>query len=342
MKKLFLGAGIILAVITITFFSCNKEEQLAKQQNVNEQSLTSYELPTILTEGVSNKNGLLKFRDQKTFDKVIKTLEEENIRWNTLFEEKWKGLSDEEFEDKEEKTNFKENLVYEEFENHFSHHSLRAKIYEQEEIWLSNEELDFEHDPDNIAIIGDELRTVLNEDAEIMIGNSIYKIIGDWVIYEITDGNFETLYKLRDDDKTIYKNVVIHNQETESKSCYANKHRTNYINYRTNRMAKIRVTITNSTFGHFAKAETTSYKKKKRRWVKYKTSVKARIFGHARDTDCKMCDDPKDCGFDPGTVSKTAKYVKAKYPFGSAARAQDGEIGSYHYVDGWSTEFVLQ
>jgi len=102
----------------------------------------------------------------------------------------------------------------EQFEEFFKFNSLRQKIYQEETEWLKNEKLDFSKDPnDDYFVVSKYMRTVLNKRGEIIIGNSICKIMKDGKGYEIKGRDFELLKNLRNDqvrDKKKNDKLVIH------------------------------------------------------------------------------------------------------------------------------------
>ena len=131
----------------------------------------------------------------------------------------------------------------------------------------------------------DILRTLLNTNAEVKIGNSIFKMTESGVMYEITNGDLELLNKLQkskiNPENYLKSDVVIvhyYNNNSEKGSYKANVHRNLTKDYDDGKKRyKSKITVTNGPFVHYGKATTRSYKKKRKRWKHYKTNVFVKV-----------------------------------------------------------------
>ncbi len=338
--KSFLLAALLFISVFI-FNSCTKENQLVNNQR---KKFLHYTLPDKLKEDITHENGLLKFNDKKTFDEVLSLLEIEDKKWNKAFSMHYSSYTCEEIDSIAEVIGFNENLVYETFENHHSFYSLRAKIAKEEQVWLNNKVLDLDNDPDNHHIVGNEYRSVINENSELMIGKSIYKIKENWTVYEITDGNFATLKQLRNgylkSKSPDLHNVIIHNSEDNLKgsdNCKSNHSDTEYENYKTDYLLKARLTITNSLFGHFVKAESWKYKRKRRRWRKKRGIHCIAIWGNVRIDNCSG----DEYSADINGCSNDDKHYSLKNVANGKFVAKSGAISSKHTIDGIYAEKIV-
>jgi len=95
-----------------------------------------------------------------------------------------------------EEDNFNPFAVYEAFEKYHSFFSIRKLLKEKEDKWLESKELIMEEDP-SIYPLSERCLTIANNDGEYMIDNRIFRVEQDGLVYEITDGNFEILEKIR-------------------------------------------------------------------------------------------------------------------------------------------------
>jgi len=292
-------------------------------------------LPDNLVQGVELQNGVLKFKTLDQLKSVIAVLEEESVNLYTTFKEKHKDLNEEELFNAMEEENFNSQEVYESFENYFGFKSLRTKISEEETIWLNNEELDMDKNPNNHFIVGDAERTVLSCNCDLMVGNSIYLVQKDFSIIEITNGDFSTLQKILNKNKESLKNVVYHTQYQISEN---NKGLWRYNadesgTYKTgDYKMEYRVTITNGIWWHFVKATTDSYYKKGWSWKKRYTTVSAAFGGTVWNGDGVELVRAAGDETTYGSTSTT------KSDYGVSIKTKKNQILSSHYVNSVSTK----
>lgn len=218
MKKinLFL-ATLFVAIMGLTIVGCQKESEMDLTQKSAE----------ITASEIYAKNGMLVFPDMETFQKTLEDIEKESVE---LENEVHLEISN--FKSNEEKVNYlksvnwNRNKKLEEFERDYNYISLRSVI--ENEITEFNKIYDPTgiEDPD-AHFIGDKyLRTLLNEDCEVIIGKSIYKLLENGVTIEILNQNFEIAEKVSCDnflDFKLNKEIIVHG-ETDAKTgdCQAN------------------------------------------------------------------------------------------------------------------------
>ena len=322
----------ILRATAMTIFAIVLILSCSKQQMTTEDFALNYKLPNDIAKHVIQQNGLLKFENKESFDLVFQILESENKRHNDLLQEYCVEMTSQSMEYKEI---FKANefAVYETFEESLGFKSLRARIAMDEEVWLNNRELDLANDPDNHCIVGNEMRTLFNENGEIMIGNSIYVVGGNWLVYEINNGSFEILESLRETGHNGQNNqqIIIHNQVNNLKAgdCKLNQDNIEYENYIINYRVKCRVTITNAVFWHYAKAELTHYiYDGQGGWDKEPADLKIELRGPFRNQDCES-----PTAMNANTDESDVKSTSVKRTFGATGKAKNGEIWSDNYVN---------
>lgn len=311
MKKLF---SLFFTVIFL--FSCSENEiiqddfkaiqddfktilinsQIANKTNGNT-------LSNVSISGVKIVNGMIHFKDLKSYSEAKRDLEKLQFQdienFNSVYlnysKSELSNLSENELDEISDKLeliskdiNFSETGIYEQFEKKLNFNSLRSILFEKEEIFLNNPNPNWELDPDNHFIVLDEERTFLNADAEIKIGNSIYKFTEQY-LFEITDGNYDTLLEIKNNGYNAkMTNVIVTDLESNEKvnaSEYSTKSNSNGckkfksksgFRYNSNNTKRIKWVVKLRTFfNNKLIAKTVNYKKKGKRWVKYKTSVVA-------------------------------------------------------------------
>ena len=117
---------------------------------------------------ISVNNGMLQFPDRVTLDLTLQQLNLAKKEWtsklNTAFEN---------FEGDPDEVDVDELYPLSKFNTFFNYNSLKEQIDEQTTIWLQNEELDFDLSPEKHPCRDRVLKTVYNEYAEVIVGNSI-------------------------------------------------------------------------------------------------------------------------------------------------------------------------
>lgn len=192
MKKL-----IYCVVLTIFIVGCQKEplkKPLQNSQNTASQARTAGDV-TFCSESslVDEQNGVLVFPNLNTFRKVMEDIELKHSEWQA------NGQS--------EQAEFKISLR---FESLFNYSSLRNTIQNERAIWLNNEVLDLATDPDDKWVEGVAIRTLLNSNGAIKVGNSIYVSKPYGETFEVTDGNFQTMNAIISGQTTGLNNTIIH------------------------------------------------------------------------------------------------------------------------------------
>ena len=260
MKRNLLKSIIILiAVSFVTLQSCEKKA-LTIEEGTEEN--TEYQLPDKIVNNIQVVNGIMQFQSNDHINQVMNGLESEYERLINEFNENFKDLSEDEMQKVAEDIYFNPFIVFETFEQYFGFKSLRADIAEKEKIWLNNEVLDMENNPNNHYIDGEGQRTVITPDGVLMIGNSIFIAMEHGTTYEIIDGSFETLEQIRNNNFKVTENIVIHGENAEkldwksvaTKSSYW----TNYISPKTYKMTG-RITIDNRPWVHYVKGTSKIY-----------------------------------------------------------------------------------
>lgn len=168
------------AALTIFIVGCKKEQlnaPLNNSQNSVAQLRTAGDV-TFCSETslVCEQNGVLIFPNISTLQKVVEDIELKHSEWQA------NGQA--------EQAEFKISIR---FESLFSYSSLRNSIFNERETWLNNTELNLATDPDDKWVEGLGIRTVLNSNGAIKIGNSIFIVKPLGETFEVIDGSIETM-----------------------------------------------------------------------------------------------------------------------------------------------------
>ena len=213
------------------------------------------------------------------------------------------------------------------FEDILKFCSLRNKIEIAEIAWLATQTdstaMDFTNDPDNFynfAGIGDEERTLLNEQAEVIVGEYLYKFYDGGFIYipvndpDITDiliglnsgelepdGSFSEQYP---------QAVVVPDppQNSGGAGCDTHHNKTKYTVV-VNNQIKMKAKVKTGPFNHTAISITRGYKWKNGQWKNRRLNIAAGFRGHIGSpyyAPCAVMDN-----FEPNTSTK--KRRKRKY-----------------------------
>lgn len=274
-------------------------------------------------------------------------LERQTHELDSAFIKTYEYLDEEALNDKEEELGFNEQKPLFDFADYFGFQSLHKKIAVEEEVWLDNEELDLANDPDDHFIIEDELRALLNTDAEVQIGTSVYKFVENGY-FEITNGDISTLSLLErtfENYESLPENVIFEGNLvplTNSSDCDSGRRKGDYkFNSNKDRRIKWKVSHVTYPWNRFVIAKTKNYKKKRRRWKKYRTYCMAQVYGHISGVDS---DGNADCsvkvqfnykGSNYYASSNNKKRVKHKLPV--STKTKSGWVKGYHSGGGGIT-----
>lgn len=203
-KYIFIFGAILLGAI-----ACNDIEEVSKTEPTADFSSIAmvtntypFDMPTsnIDYSSISNYQGRLRFSTHNDVINTIKDLETQYSLWNDAFNQYYGDLPVEELDSIDEEIQFNDELPAETFESTLNFSSLRDNIEQQVSVWLEDDELDEENDPEDHFIVDDEYRTVLNQNSEIIVGDTVFKLFSNGYI-KIYDenGSLPTAINVTDD-----------------------------------------------------------------------------------------------------------------------------------------------
>ncbi len=174
-KLLLIGLTIIVGSIVI-FQACKKENALLNSTHNIIGGREEW-------DGIRTSHDMLVFTDRDAFNKTLKLLMQDdntNIDTTTVY-------------DPTESIIY--NKVLDNFERKFSFVSLRKDIENKEIPFLQGGMVG--DDPRSHFICDEYLRTVLNPEMEVQIGDTIFRYVNKLRIICITDGDYGTLAEIR-------------------------------------------------------------------------------------------------------------------------------------------------
>ncbi|MEZ4855491.1 MAG: hypothetical protein R2812_03310 [Gelidibacter sp.] len=295
-----------LVFLLVLFCSCEKDNITEAPANALVPTKGIRFIPNnSTTNRTSVVNGMLAFDDVATFLSTIETLANDAEAYDDDFVAKWNYLSDDDLEAKEIELGHNPDQPLVDFENQFSGFtSLRKTIEVQLDNLIKNETLNDTNDPDDHFIMDNEVRTVLNADAQVMIGHSLFQMTMFGYV-EVTDGDFNTLALVASSDASTLNlpNVVIsggyygsssgNNTQTTPPGtptdCRTDYYEINYKTTSSNRRIKgiQKLKGQNGIWGSKIKAKT-KYQKKRwwGGWTSKRTTITATIDGQAFNQNC--------------------------------------------------------
>lgn len=374
MKKTFLTFSILIGLLIV---SCEKAD-LSQEQNANndsslmqkQSSMFNYIESTQINNGVECENNILIF---PTWDKYWGTIDQLDVMIDSdcdAFDATVpNNVTDDQYDALADAVGFDEDNVLRKFEEDLEFCSLRRKIEGEEATWLDQQgdgQWDANADPDNHFIDDETERTLLSENAEVIIGDkkrgyTYYKFVddeGNWI--EVSNADLNVISQIAQQISqgsipTNNPNVTVVTPKRDEQSGYSCKDKVKEVKYeeiggdRLKRISKVRPSFgTNcnanpctSVFPSKVKAKTKGYKRKNGRWKARRLWIAAGINGQSQpDQGLRYI----DCAYENGVhkyKEKRRRRVKVKtttttyIPVAGTPQRfnnalQDNRIYSYH------------
>ena len=310
MKKTFLTFSILIGLLIV---SCEKAD-LSQEQNANndsslmqkQSSMFNYIKSTQINNGVECENNILIF---PTWDKYWGTIDQLDVMIDSdcdAFDATVpNNVTDDQYDALADAVGFDEDNVLRKFEEDLEFCSLRRKIEGEEATWLDQQgdgQWDANADPDNHFIDDETERTLLSENAEVIIGDkkrgyTYYKFVddeGNWI--EVSNADLNVISQIAQQISqgsipTNNPNVTVVTPKRDEQSGYSCKDKVKEVKYeeiggdRLKRISKVRPSFgTNcnanpctSVFPSKVKAKTKGYKRKNGRWICKKSDKRPEI-----------------------------------------------------------------
>lgn len=289
MKKMF-----IISLFTI-FSSCYEDEKLKNEEQLdkNEFIQSDFDIELIILNSTNESRvsspdfpgKFLSFKTQEDFDRVYLLLEQE-LEQNNKYIQNLVGeiIIEEKYDSVFEQHKLDPYKPLKDFENRYGHYSLREDIIQKESVWLSKQLDEFDdNDPDNHFIGDVVLRSLLNDNSEVMIGGQLKRSY-EWGFVNINNLE-EDYYRLYNkDDKNLINDglqITIYASDDRT-SCEINKSHTYYFHTDKRRKMKIQAKLERESNHNRNKflASTKYYKKVAGTWIRKSANVFASIGGY--------------------------------------------------------------
>lgn len=315
-KKLFYFS--LTFTMALFFSSCEKEEFANETKNSSNLTISNGDIEIVEYTIGTNPIKMLKFDSQDHFLSTIEQLRNQADKYDDTFLKRWNHLGDEELDAKEDELGYDDHQPYIDFESQFPEYkSLREDISEREEIWLNTPTLIDELDPDDHFVFDDEVRAVLNVQAQVQISNDIYQMTRfGYIVFDNVASFLTVSFPLPDDypfpgggiHGTIYGGTPSGNNTstTDNSECRTNIDNRQYYYPTSSRRIKAVQKLKGYTqlWGSKIKAKTKHYKKRGGRWKKRRGNITAAIGGNSRNV---FCENPN---LEHETKSRRRKKVK--------------------------------
>ena len=284
---------------------------------------------------------MLVFEDECQFDEITNMLVYETEKYISDYFAKFSDtLSTEKVNDIVEKEGFNPNVVYESFESFNNFHSLRAKLKQQEDEWLENENA--EGESPILYPLSERCLPIANIEGEYQIGMNIYRVEKDGDVYVVGEGDCLTLALIREDklNENIINSNLRKTRKTALLQCKAYVRLEDSYISGDHKMEMI-LDVDWDGYGSAAKAKVLSYKKKKKligggtKWGREWTAMAAQVYLQDYNINCEAQKE-----YNSGIKErKNAYYVSAHvYGPGAGFRVKaDGTFWGRYWTEdiGW-------
>ena len=254
-------------------------------------------------------------------------------------------------EKEEDERQISGDIVYLNFDKDWRHHSLRALLTHQETEFLLQSDPDWENDPDDHYVTGTAERTLLNADGEIMVDGMLYKFMPNGLIYEVVDGDFQTLRRIGPEHATTVfeaDNVNVYNMDAmyERRACRTWVREKYSIAY-TSRFKFKGITGHRSLiFSNRVYSTVRHYKWKRGKWKRRRGHLKTNNWGmHGTSEPGGLnanCD--QQINYKAGERSKFRRRLTSRHEtFGwGFGKIESGKVHAYHEANGRRKTIILE
>ena len=306
MKRIFSIAAVVMLLVVLVMGSCEKENTTSIENNENEINLIESKVLNQNFDDIKVSNGRLVFNNLESFRSTYRELDSMNNLYSLECQKIFHNLTVEEIIELSETKEIDYNLVYSNFENSLNFRSLRAEI--QDKVDKFNEIYDQKElsNPDNHYICDKTLRTLLNTNGEVIIGNSIFIFMTEEITVEIFNLDFSILEKLNINSlENLEKDGLItvygdYKEDETCVECKATKCRENistgwdvYTWWEDNIKRKIegKIYVVNNAvlFTHYIKSTVKTHYWNGRKWKNWNTDLYADVKGWVYTKN--KCDD---------------------------------------------------
>ena len=333
MKKL-----VLITFLTFIFMASCKKESHDYQPDSGPVKLVT------LSDGAGTSFTMLEFISITAFDSIQLNLEEKVNTSEDQFIAENSSLSDSLLNEKEIETGFKYHQPLIEFEKSLNFtNSMRQIFVLEEEDWLNHEDLDEKTDPSLIYVFDIFEMTMLNEDGEMKIGNSLIKLTNEGFV-EFKDGDINKLIRFNNGDMSVLDdtNVFTNLNENPPKSdCVSWKGANVWDTYANNKKVNKKVHFHSWPWKGSSEAQITSYRYRNHRWSEYRMSLGVALQSKFYGPGCETLNVSAWSGWKRLPRKNLVKYYNnwGSFQF-NRAKNGDSVVGYFEYA-GNSNTLVL-
>jgi len=172
--KIIIATLCVAAIGVGIFYACQKEKE-----NVN-NNIDCYQKTNFNFDSILVSDGMLVFPSMAYVNYVLESLNYQITEWNNYIYGLYGEFDDSTYNAILDSLEINDNQPLIDFEDNFDYTSLRKVIEEEELVWeINNDGEDISDEPDNHFIIDYAIRTLLNTNLQIKIGDTIYEITPD-------------------------------------------------------------------------------------------------------------------------------------------------------------------
>ncbi|GAA3944014.1 PKD domain-containing protein [Hymenobacter algoricola] len=211
MNKRFLVLALASA-IALCATSCEKLDDMKRHDSSGIVGAQSF----ITSSGVVYENGLLSFTNQAALDRTVEDLAAASHNPTPPFSLE-SGVTSSSIGPPQDEGGYDDPIIEDSalvsFERQFPGYvSKRVEIQQQERQLMDQDQWSSTNDPDDFFVDSDVLRTLLNTQLEIKIGTSIFVVVNEHLVLEITNNDWTTLslYRQGDSSYSSSPNLVYH------------------------------------------------------------------------------------------------------------------------------------
>lgn len=351
MKKLMYEL-LLLAIIVIVAVGC-------KKQNINKSLVSSESISETysLKSGgaTTSQNGILNFSDWETAIQFMNGVVQTNENHVTDFYNNHSGFTDDELDSIQDATNWKYNQAYIDIEQQYGVKTLLTFVEDK----LSQENLSLNDSIYwNKYLVEDDFGSILNSDAIVSVGDSIYKFLQNMSVIASTFNSLDLVKSINDDNIESYldnNQLKIHGYTQKNGSkCRSNRQKYGISFYQYGgkiRIVKGWLVVRNLPTGsggfsiRYVRAKTKTEVYRRKRWRRWRTNISAATIGTIyRNSQPWFCQ-----GAEEGCNTSRQRWnhkVKSTYKNHSVwqlsiFRAKAGEVKSIHQAPGSYFEIWL-
>ena len=344
---------LLLTIVMFFVFGCQKQELLTNDQQKRNNISVFGENVNMDYSDIKVINGMLSFENLDSFRSFYNQLEKSNYQYQAIIIEQLKEMNEKEINEFYDTYSVDDFLVLRTVEKKFNFASLRKHIeileFDYNKVFDQSKLIN----PDDHYIDNHTLRTLLNENCEIIIGNSIFVFFSEEVIVEIFNKDYITLKLINTNNLDVFLKkgkIKIYGDYDDNEDCKGGCRENISTSWdvhtwwerSTKRKIEGKIVVRNNaiTFTHYIMAYTKTHYWTGSRWKNWRTDIYTSIGGYVYKKN--KCDkDPIGYrGASDDCENKYSHSIKASM-YSAFFSVKSNEISSSQETDGGSLGITL-